>query len=480
MPEIPGLDALVNWIWQGGVIALGVCAALRVLRHARAADRFLVCAAGLLAVLIVPVLPVVAPAVAHSPDGAAAAGTIEPAFALPAVWWTSGDIVLLALAGWVAVHGIRFAGAVAAAQRLRARCRMFPPAMESGLLHWSRVSGSGRRARLALTDGVRSAAVLGCGPPIIAISASMAARLSPEELDRIVVHEWAHVQRRDDLVGLAQLAVRAAAGWHPAVWWLDRQMRIEREAACDEAAVAVTGSHKGYASSLLRVASLAASEPRRLLAVGVLSSPGLEGRVTRILSHGRLTSRPRSAIAAAMAVAPLLGLAILAGSIPLVEGAAGAVPALRPPRLETPQQADAAVAAPTTPAAVVVVPPPAAMQERLRPRRPVLAPRAPGHSALGASPVPADTPVPLAAVANSAAPTLPAAAVNGAGTPAAAPLLTRASGTNRARPPPPDAGAPPWRAAEQAGIQVGRGSRQAAVTTAGFLTRFGKRIAASF
>lgn len=480
---MPGLDTVANWIWQGGVIALGVCAALRVLRRARAADRFLVCAAGLLAVLIVPMLTVVAPAVAGSPDGAAAAGTIEPALALPAVWWTSGDTVLLALAAWVAVQGVRFAGAAVAARRLRATCRTFPPAMESGLLHWTRVRGSGRRARLALTDGVRSAAVLGCGPPIIALAPSMAARLSPEELDRIVVHEWAHVQRRDDIVGLAQLAVRAAAGWHPAVWWLDRQMRIEREAACDEAAVAVTGSHKGYASSLLTVATLAASEPRRLLAMGVLSSPRLESRVTRILSHGRLTSRPRSAIAAAMVVVPLLGVAILAGSMPLVEATAGAVPARRPagsPRLETRQQADVAAAASAAPAAVVVVPPPTAMQERLRPRRPVLASRAPGDSALGASPGLAETPVPLAAVPIAAATTLPAAAVTAAGTPAAAPLLTWAPGSTRARPPPPAAGAPPWHAAAQAGIQVGRGSRQAAVTTAGFLTRFGKRIAASF
>ena len=86
--------------------------------------------------------------------------------------------------------------------------------------------------------------MLGFGSPIIALAPRLLTELSAPDLDRVLVHEWAHVQRRDDLAQLVQHIVRAIAGWHPAVWWLERRLDFEREAACDEVAVDVTGSRK--------------------------------------------------------------------------------------------------------------------------------------------------------------------------------------------------------------------------------------------
>ena len=137
----------------------------------------------------------------------------------------------------------------------------FPSQLESVLPHWRRVRRDGRRATLVLSDSVTTAAVLGWGSPMIAVAPSLVRTLDADELDRVLIHEWAHVQRRDDLVNILQIVVRIIAGWHPALWWIDRRLHIEREIACDEITVAVTGSPKSYAQCLMKLASLRGTPP---------------------------------------------------------------------------------------------------------------------------------------------------------------------------------------------------------------------------
>ena len=106
------------------------------------------------------------------------------------------------------------------------------------------------------------------------------ASLSDADLDRVVVHEWAHVQRRDDLTQHVQWLVRVVAGWHPALWWLGRQMDLEREVACDEIAVSQTGTAKGYAQCLVTLAGLS-NGPARPLPVLAVSPSRLQRRLVR-------------------------------------------------------------------------------------------------------------------------------------------------------------------------------------------------------
>ena len=57
-----------------------------------------------------------------------------------------------------------------------------------------------------------SAAVLGWGAPMIAVAPSMLHTLQTDELDRVLIHEWAHVQRRDDLTNIVQVVVLERLG----------------------------------------------------------------------------------------------------------------------------------------------------------------------------------------------------------------------------------------------------------------------------
>ncbi len=80
-----------------------------------------------------------------------------------------------------------------------------------------------------------------------------------------------------------QHVVRAIAGWHPAVWWLERRLDFEREAACDEVAVDVTGSAKGYAACLVTLAGMPRTPIRSLPGLAAVSPSQLRRRLERIL-----------------------------------------------------------------------------------------------------------------------------------------------------------------------------------------------------
>ena len=135
-----------------------------------------------------------------------------------------------------------------------------------------------------------------------------------------MIHEWAHVQRRDDLSVFAQLFVRVTVGWHPATWWLLRQLHAEREAACDQLAVSITGSAKAYAGCLAKLATLRVDAGRPLPVVGTTAGTGLRDRVVRILSPRRaLSSWHRAGLAAASVVPCAVAFAI--GGVTMIEAA---------------------------------------------------------------------------------------------------------------------------------------------------------------
>jgi hypothetical protein len=342
-----------------------------------------------------------------------------------------------------------------------------------------------------LCSGVRSAAVLGCGSPVIALSPSLLQRLSDADLDRIVIHEWAHVQRRDDVAQPFQLLVRMVIGWHPAIWWLERQLELEREVACDEMAVAVTGSTKGYAACLTTLAALRV-EPLRSLPLTAATSSGLSRRIVRILAARHVVSvRPWRAIAMSGSVA-LATLACAVANVHLVESATESLRFVAQPT-PTPMPAMAV----TTRATSDRPSQPAESSSPLNRRRVesrdgrmTAAQPEQATSSRVAVPAPSpgerrSSPPATAATAPNAEPPREAPSV-GAETrvhEAAATHPVEARATTSAvstLPSAPTTARAAWTIAADAGIAIGRGSQSAGVATAGFFTRFGKRVAGSF
>src|SRR5689334_19479234 len=167
------MDAVLNWLWQGGVVAAGLSAALVMLKRARANVRYAVCWAAAVLVIALPVLPSFQTAASTDAIG------VSDVVALPAVWWTSPRAILVAAILWAGVNIHRLLSAMVGIRHARRRSREFPAHVQSLLTHWQRVQGEGRRATLVLSDAVTSAAVLGWGTPMIAVAPALVRALDP-------------------------------------------------------------------------------------------------------------------------------------------------------------------------------------------------------------------------------------------------------------------------------------------------------------
>ena len=468
------MDFVANWLVQGCVVALATVVIVRCLPRALAATRYLVCWVGLSAVLALPLVSLI-PGALSQVQGVTVDTTASGALVSLPHSPTFAPLIIGAWLAWVAVFGGQLANAMVAIRRARQRCRSFPLALERRLRNWTRVKHQGRGAQLVVSDDVRAAAVIGCGAPVIAIAPALVQHLTAAELDRIVIHEWAHVQRRDDLGNVAQLMARMLAGWHPGVWWLDRWLRAEREVACDGIAVMQTGSSKVYAACLVKLASLPLASRDTLPALGALSSGSLASRVERIVSHTGHGSPNWSGKLLTLSTLLLVGASLAIGSLHIVEAVVVS------PELETVAEAQLTPADPANESALAIV--------RAVPASVLHVPQGPSirtsvttvRQSLPRTAPPADTP-------DGKESTPPAAVILAdARTAAIEEGETAVESTSPQAPPPstplqvPDAKrVVPWTAAADAGVALGQRSKEGGLSTARFFSRFGKRIADSF
>jgi hypothetical protein len=327
-----------------------------------------------------------------------------------------------------------------------------------------------------VSDSVTAAAVLGCGAPMIAVAPALATRLEADELDRVLVHEWAHVQRRDDLVNLLQIAIRIVAGWHPAVWWIDRRLQAEREIACDETTVAITGAPKSYAACLVKLAGLTGAAAAPLAAPGVLAARGLRARITRIVSQGAFLA-PRWSFSCAAGIAVVLAVVSVAvAQTKLVEPVVFELP------FESIRMAGAGweSLAPVSPVAL------SRQETEPAPRRSPA--HEPARPSTGADLVAVQFAPPEAGPQSQPAPPPATTAAEPQAAEAEA-LALRERLSHRTRPtdqsPAPstvtgDRERSPWAQAAEGGTALGKISKDAGLATAGFFSKFGRRVAGSF
>jgi hypothetical protein len=158
-----------------------------------------------------------------------------------------------------------------------------------------------RIPRLYLSNLVSVPTVIGAFRGIVLLPASVVARMSPEMLESILVHELAHVTRYDFLINALQSAIEVVLFYHPAVWWVSQRIREERENCCDDLVIATLSDRKTYARALTTLAEL------RGHSLAVRADGGeLLVRVRRILGE-----TPMKSIVSPLPVALLLGGLIL-------------------------------------------------------------------------------------------------------------------------------------------------------------------------
>jgi beta-lactamase regulating signal transducer with metallopeptidase domain len=255
--------------------------------------------------------------------------TLVPWFVL--VWLSGVSLLLLRLAGgWAAVRRLRRSARPAAAQCEEILAR---------LCERLRVS---RTIKLCESLLVEVPTVIGWLRPVVLVPASALIGLSPRQLEALLAHELAHVRRHDYLFNLLQTTIETLLFYHPAVWWVSRRIRVEREHACDDIAVAATGDVLAYARALAGLEQLRQTRGDHAASLALAANGGsLMQRIQRLIKTDH-APRPRRSLAAGAALVVLL-CAVAVSAHMLVATDRGDTSAAGAPAVAAPARREVAV-----------------------------------------------------------------------------------------------------------------------------------------
>jgi len=298
------LTALLDFVWQGVAVAFLLWMTLFVMRRRSANARYLASCLGLITLAALPVITLCAvytqpvgshvgePLLASVPHAIAAAAWTGSA-ASTTNWLTS--LSSWAIPVWalgVILFSLRLAwGAKQVAVLRRSGEPAEGPVLAVAAKLASRL-GLTRPVRLLISSLAEGPSVVGWIRPVILLPAATLVGLTPEQLEAVLAHEFAHIRRYDYLVNVLQMVVETLLFYHPAVWWISTRIRHERELCCDDLAVSLCGDPVCYARALTKLERLRALAPK--MAMGSTDGPllyriqRLTGAATRRLGPARL------------------------------------------------------------------------------------------------------------------------------------------------------------------------------------------------
>jgi len=313
MNWFPGLHTVASIaferLWyclaEGSLLVVAVALAMRFVRHQSSRTKFVIWFSALLATAFLPMLGVKLSGEAASMIPSKAVVTLPLSIALYvfAAW------ILLACAGL-----IRVLAGVRQLRRLRAGCEELD-AQQLGpeLTHTIEDFRTARRVSLLVSKEVQVPTAVGFFKPAVIIPAWMLEEGASDELRHVMLHELAHLRRRDDWTNLIKKVVKAVLFFHPGVWWMEKELSLHREMACDDEVLAETGNPRSYAESLARVAERNFLRRQIAMAQAAVSKMRqLSTRVTRILdpNRGQSTKIWKPAVPAVVALALVSGASV--------------------------------------------------------------------------------------------------------------------------------------------------------------------------
>ncbi len=345
------VTVLLHTLWQAPLVGLALLLALRRLPAQRGQARYLLTVGALMTVVLAGLLthgalvaaarevaePSVRTAAADRTDAPAntpvGAGAVHASLANPGssagtpavstipgtgLQWTAFAAVI-----WITgVTVMLFRAAVSLVVLRRWSARVMDAGVDASvrqaldsLAAAMRIT---RRVRILLTDRLISPAVMGVIWPVVLLPPAALCGLNPEQLRIVLAHELAHIRRHDYLVNLVQKLIEALLFFNPAVWWISHQIRIEREACCDDLAARVVGNRSAVAHALYSFAVSPAQAitagPTPALAFGQDNDES--GLVDRIRRIARPTLSPAMRL-------PWYSFVLLAGGFAVAIGLAG-------------------------------------------------------------------------------------------------------------------------------------------------------------
>jgi uncharacterized protein YjbI with pentapeptide repeats/beta-lactamase regulating signal transducer with metallopeptidase domain len=344
----------INALWEDALLVICVWLLLRAWPGLNAATRYMVWSATLIATVVVPVattlpfltsaspatavnetavratipmvthaLTAVAPAepkpvphathAAQAAQPAAAATTFAPRLPERFRMTLPLPLTLGVLAVWALLALLSLARLAIGLLRLEGLKRdalPLPVEYRDAMLRWTEVNKGSRQVRLCVSDDIDVPVAVGLFDSMILIPRALLERLSEDEVDQISLHELAHLRRADDWSNGLQRLIIALFAWNPAVLFVGQQLDLEREVACDDRVLELTGRVRPYALCLTKMAETSSWPYRPMPAPGVFATrKHISLRIERLLGAGRNAATNLSLGPAAATVAIVAALA---------------------------------------------------------------------------------------------------------------------------------------------------------------------------
>jgi TonB family protein len=291
------ISVLLDSLWQGALVVAVAAGFTAIVPQRHAATRYAVWFASLIALALVPLsgrfsfgnYASAIPGSVIRVTGAAAHATHQAASTdagwLAAVWIAGVSVCLLRLA----LCQIRIARIL----------QFAAPAPEFG-------------DRVVLSSRISIPIAAGLTKPCVVLPERLVATIDPIDLESIVAHERAHIERRDILGNIVQRLFESVLFFNPWAYVIGRQLVKEREAACDDRAVNAANDPERYASCLASLALRTARAASPLLTPSAMGSGRmLVDRIARLL-NGKVAELKTNyiVVAAACALFALVALGI--------------------------------------------------------------------------------------------------------------------------------------------------------------------------
>jgi beta-lactamase regulating signal transducer with metallopeptidase domain len=239
-----GATVLADSVAVGTAVALLVASVTLFFRRRSAATRFAVLMTGLVATAFLPLVRLGLNA------GSTGRSTSLLQFGDSWAPWVLGIWAAIATAGLARVgFGVWSLG------RLRRTCRVLDLAdLKPEIAEALATYCPSRKVELLISREATVPAAIGFFHPAVVVPAWLLEEMTAEEVRHVAIHELSHLRRRDDWTNLLQQIVKALFFFHPAVWWMESRVSLEREMACDDSVLQRSHNPRAYAECLARIA----------------------------------------------------------------------------------------------------------------------------------------------------------------------------------------------------------------------------------
>lgn len=282
--------ALIHFLWQGVWVACGTALVLTMLRNSKPQTRYAVSCFALLLCLLLPLMEIwsrlkhVTTSLNVTADFT---GVVQIGLPNSSLWpiatWLQTHLqqVVLAWLLMVMLLAVRFGLGLVWIHGLQTDQRTQTDAQwQRRLDGFVEQLGLKRNVKLRVVQGLNSPITVGLLQPMVFLPASLITGMPAPLLEALLAHEVAHISRFDYAINMVQHIIEMLLFFHPAVWWISKNIRNEREQIADDLAARLLGEPRRLALALNELAHIQFTQSQLVLAA---NGGNLMSRIKRLV-----------------------------------------------------------------------------------------------------------------------------------------------------------------------------------------------------